>query len=76
MHLLLTQPDNIAYVTLNRPDRLNAISMELPGALRLAIETANEDDNVHVIILSGNGRAFCSGYDLSIAGTFLHYPSH
>lgn len=60
--------DRIAFVTLNRPERLNAISMTLPGALRLAIETANEDDNVHVIVLQGNGRAFCSGYDLSIAG--------
>jgi enoyl-CoA hydratase len=44
--------------------------MTLPGALRKAIETANEDDNVHVIVLSGNGRAFCSGYDLSIAGVY------
>lgn len=56
--------DRIAYVTLNRPDRLNAISAELPGALRAAVERANADDGVHAIVLQGAGRAFCSGYDL------------
>jgi len=36
----------------------------MPGNIKLAVETANDDEDVHVIILSGNGRVFCSGYDL------------
>lgn len=53
-----------AYLTLNRPDRLNAIDDELARALPRAVERADEDPDVHVIILRGEGRAFCSGYDL------------
>lgn len=57
-----------AYLTLNRPDRLNAIAPETPGEIRRAVEQANDDDGVHVIVLQGKGRAFCSGYDLKIYG--------
>ncbi len=54
----------IARITLNRPHALNAITDALPGAIRVAVEKANADDDIHVIILQGAGRAFCSGYDL------------
>ena len=54
----------IATITLDRPARLNAISMGMPRQLCHAVERANRDDSVHVIILTGAGRAFCSGYDL------------
>ena len=54
----------IARVTLNRPQRLNAINDKMPGEIRRAIEAANDDDRVHVIVLAGAGRAFCAGYDL------------
>ncbi len=54
----------IARITLNRPRRLNAISQKMPGEIRRAVEQANADDRVHVIVLAGAGRAFCSGYDL------------
>ncbi len=54
----------IARVTLNRPARLNAISAEMPGEIRRAVEQANDDDGIHVIVLQGAGRAFCAGYDL------------
>ena len=56
--------DAKAYVTLNRPDRLNAINDEMPGEIRAAVERANADDDVHVIVVQGAGRAFCAGYDL------------
>jgi len=56
--------DRIARITLNRPDRLNAISEAMPGEIRRAVEQANTDDAVHVIVLAGAGRAFCAGYDL------------
>src|SRR5712692_3114546 len=54
----------IARITLNRPARLNAISEKMPGEIRRAVEQANDDERVHVIVLAGNGRAFCAGYDL------------
>jgi enoyl-CoA hydratase len=54
----------IARLTLNRPQRLNAINDKMPGEIRRAVEAANADDRVHVIVLAGAGRAFCAGYDL------------
>ena len=54
----------IATITLNRPERLNAINDEMPGEIRQAVERANADDRVHVIVLRGAGDAFCAGYDL------------
>ena len=54
----------IARIVLNRPARLNAINDRMPKEIRLAVEAANDDDRVHVIVLSGAGRAFCAGYDL------------
>jgi enoyl-CoA hydratase len=54
-----------AWITLNRPDKLNAISHELRGALADAIARAADDDEVRVVVLRANGRAFSAGYDLS-----------
>ncbi len=62
--LLYEKQDRIARITLNRPDRLNAIDQHMPCEIRRAVEQANADDDVHVIVLAGAGRAFCSGYDL------------
>lgn len=54
----------IARVTLNRPEVMNAIDDEMPGALAAAVARADADPGVHVIVLAGNGAAFCAGYDL------------
>ncbi len=54
----------IARLTLNRPERLNAINAQMTADLRDAVIAANEDPTVRVLILSGAGRAFCAGYDL------------
>jgi enoyl-CoA hydratase len=62
--LLYEKQGRIARITLNRPRRLNAISRDMPREIRLAVEAANADDGVHVIVLAGAGRAFCAGYDL------------
>ncbi len=56
--------DAKAYLTLNRPERLNAIDDVMPGEIRSAVEQANADDRVRVIVVGGAGRAFCAGYDL------------
>lgn len=64
--VLYEKHGRIARVTLNRPEKLNAIDDALPRALRDAVGEANRDDGVHVIVLSGAGRAFCAGYDLEM----------
>jgi enoyl-CoA hydratase len=63
--LTLEVRDRIATITLNRPDRLNAIEDAMPGEIRAAVEAAGADDRVHVIVLQGAGKAFCTGYDLA-----------
>ena len=54
-----------AWITLNRPEKLNAISHELRGALSDALGRAAADDDVRVVVLRANGRAFSAGYDLA-----------
>ncbi|HWN08269.1 MAG TPA: crotonase/enoyl-CoA hydratase family protein [Pyrinomonadaceae bacterium] len=54
----------IARITLNRPERGNGITFEMPAELAACVERANLDPKVHVIALSGNGKGFCGGYDL------------
>lgn len=56
----------VARIVLNRPERLNAINHEMPRELQAAVEEANRDDRVHVMVLSGAGKGFCSGYDLKL----------
>lgn len=63
--VLFERDGRIGRVTLNRPDVMNAIDGDLPRELASAIQAANEDTAVHVIVLSGNGPAFCAGYDLT-----------
>ncbi|NNL76079.1 MAG: crotonase/enoyl-CoA hydratase family protein, partial [Desulfobacterales bacterium] len=53
-----------ATITLNRPDRFNAINATMPDDIAAAFAYANNDDAVHVIVLTGAGRGFCGGYDL------------
>ena len=66
MKTVLYEKDGlIGRVTLNRPEKLNAINDDMPRDLEEAIMLANDDPDISVIILSGNGKAFCSGYDLS-----------
>lgn len=54
----------VATITLNRPERMNAINLAMPGEIAAAVDAANRDDSVHVIVLAGAGEGFCSGYDL------------
>ena len=56
--------DRIARITLNRPERGNGITMDMPRELAACVERANLDPAVHVIALSGRGSGFCGGYDL------------
>jgi enoyl-CoA hydratase len=62
--ILYSVAGRVATITLNRPDRMNAISLDMPGEIAAAVAEANRDDSVHVIVLTGAGDGFCSGYDL------------
>lgn len=64
--VLYAKDGRIARITLNRPEKLNAINDAMPRELREAVAAANADDEVHVIVLAGAGRAFCAGYDLEL----------
>lgn len=58
----------VARLLLNRPERLNAINDDTPREIRAAVEWANTNDEVHVILVEGAGKGFCGGYDLSHFG--------
>jgi enoyl-CoA hydratase len=62
---ILTSTDgHVGIATLNRPDKLNALSLELMKQLVAALEAFDQDDNIHVILLAGNERAFAAGADI------------
>ena len=65
----------IARLLLNRPERYNAISNDTPRDIRAAVEWANSEDEVHVILVEGAGKGFCGGYDLQQFGEgVLEHP--
>ena len=63
--VLYEQDGRLARITLNRPEVMNAIDDDLPRELAEAVARADADRGVHVMVLSGAGDAFCSGYDLA-----------
>lgn len=63
--VLYEKDGRIGRITLNRPEVMNAIDDDLPRELAAAVAEADQDRTVHVMILSGAGRAFCAGYDLA-----------
>ena len=60
--------DRILTITLDRPERLNAFTVRMADELVHAFETASADDGIRAIVVTGNGRAFCAGMDLSASG--------
>ena len=57
----------VARITLDRPERGNAITLAMPRELAACVERADLDPEVHAIALAGNGSGFCAGYDLASA---------
>ncbi|HBF52692.1 MAG TPA: enoyl-CoA hydratase, partial [Afipia sp.] len=60
--------DHILTITLNRPDKMNAFTHVMMDELIAAFDAADADDDVRAIIVTGAGRAFCAGADLSEGG--------
>jgi enoyl-CoA hydratase/carnithine racemase len=70
--LLVEVDDAVATFTLNRPERLNAVTPRMVDELDAALAAAVADDAVRVIRLRGAGRAFCAGYDLEWSAQAMH----
>src|SRR5262249_21021350 len=64
-NILFSTDNGIARITLNRPDKLNAFKDALPTAIRDALGRVRSDASVRVLLVTGAGRAFCSGQDLA-----------
>ena len=63
--ILVEQRDNIAVLFLNRPNKLNAFTFSMMEEMITALDALDADDSVHALIITGKGRAFCAGADLS-----------
>lgn len=66
--LALDLDDGVLVVTLDRPEALNAFTVEMADELEAVFREVNDDDTVRAVIVTGAGRAFCAGMDLSVAG--------
>ena len=64
-NILLEQRENIAVLFLNRPHKLNAFTFSMMQEIISALDSLEADDSVHAVIITGKGRAFCAGADLS-----------
>ena len=64
----------LAWITLNRPDKLNAVSKQMLAELNQALDAAEADDGVRVILLKGEGRAFSAGFDLELDTDTVRTP--
>ncbi|BBZ03596.1 enoyl-CoA hydratase [Mycolicibacterium chitae] len=66
--VLYSVADRVALLTVNDPDRRNAVTDAMSAQLRAAVERAEADENVHALVITGAGKAFCAGADLSALG--------
>src|ERR1700722_18722948 len=66
--VLFTVDNHVALITVNDPDRRNAFTDEMSALLRAAVEQAEADADVHAVVVTGAGKAFCAGADLSALG--------
>ena len=65
MNILYEVKDNVALIKINRPDVLNALSLDVLKELEQKVTTAQEDEEVYVVVITGEGRAFVAGADIA-----------
>jgi enoyl-CoA hydratase/carnithine racemase len=73
--LLYDVDDGIATITLNRPEKMNAFTAQMRDDLVAAFDASDADDAVRAVIVTGAGRAFCAGADLSAGGRTFDYQA-
>jgi enoyl-CoA hydratase/carnithine racemase len=73
--LLYDVADGVATITLNRPDKLNAFNTQMMKDMIAAFDATDADDAVRVVIVTGAGRGFCAGADLSAGGSTFDYEA-
>ncbi|WP_237394331.1 enoyl-CoA hydratase [Mycobacterium paraintracellulare] len=66
--LLVNVDNHVALITINDPDRRNAVTTEISAALRAAVDAAETNPDAHALIVTGAGKAFCAGADLTALG--------
>ena len=66
--VLVEIDDHVALITVNDPDRRNAVTAEISAGLRAAVDAAEANTDVHALIVTGAGKAFCAGADLTALG--------
>ncbi|MFZ1162047.1 enoyl-CoA hydratase-related protein, partial [Mycobacterium sp.] len=67
--VLYSVENHVAVLTVNDPDRRNAVTGEMSRQLRAAVDRAESDSDVHAVVVTGAGQAFCAGADLSALGS-------
>ncbi len=67
-HVLVQVENHVALITVNDPERRNAVTAEISAGLRAAVDAAEANTDVHAVIVTGAGKAFCAGADLTALG--------
>jgi enoyl-CoA hydratase len=67
-HVLVQVENHVALITINDPERRNAVTAEISAGLRAAVDAAEANTDVHALIVTGAGKAFCAGADLTALG--------
>ena len=72
--VLYDTSDGVATITMNRPEAFNAVTTEMVDEMIRAFDESDQDDDVRAVIVTGAGRAFCAGADLSSGGATFTFP--
>jgi Enoyl-CoA hydratase/carnithine racemase len=74
-NIIFEKKDGIAKITFNRPEVMNGLNRAMVGEIGRALEDAEQDASVRVVILTGKGKAFCAGADLKAAAEEMGTPA-
>src|SRR5688572_31219946 len=72
-YITYTVSDRIGFITLNRPEKRNALNADVVSELKTAFASAESDDQVKIVVLKANGESFCAGADLEYLQQLQHF---